>query len=69
MKVNDDHRNSLENKEDTNHSKFFHLVLNHSASQSVVPGPAVLATSGNFEILTPSPRPTESETLETGAPE
>ena len=28
MKVNDDHRNSLENIADTNHSKFFHLVLN-----------------------------------------
>ena len=68
MKVNDDHRNSFENTEDTNHAKFFHLVLNHSASQRVVPGPAVLATSVNFEILTPLPRPAESETLEMGDP-
>lgn len=48
MKVNDDHGNSFENIEDTNHAKFFHLVLNHSASQRVVPGPAVLGYIGEL---------------------
>ena len=32
--------------ENINHSSFLHLVLNHSGSQSVVPGPAALATLG-----------------------